>query len=222
MRGLSVPGLRKEYQMSSNQKFTLEKIKALLGPPPLIKGESEEAYSNWWGVFVAEFEPESFSDWLDVHQLAKKHWEQERLNRCNTALLNNVLLSALTDLLTTFNSAKPGSHIAIPSAVAHAYYAGDKRAMEEARKKVASCGVTDDHILAEALRQRAKELILFDRLDSNRANASRAIRKELDRRSDVRRKGSAEKPSKDPVSTAIQDQDWAEKLDVNLDGRAQN
>jgi hypothetical protein len=59
MRGLSVPGLRKEYQMSSNQKFTLEKMKALLGPPPLIKGESEEAYSNWWGVFVAEFEPES-------------------------------------------------------------------------------------------------------------------------------------------------------------------
>ncbi len=191
--------------MPSNQKFTADQIKELVGTPRLIQGESEKAYWMWWEAFAEERKPECLSDWLDVNQLATKHWEQERLNRCNTALVDSALRPALTHLLRPFVSALSGGCITVPEKVARDYYADD----EEAREKVADCGITDDHILAEAVQMRGKELLLFDRMDNHRANAKRALQKELDRRSDARRNA--------PPRNADEGQDWGSTLDINLD-----
>jgi hypothetical protein len=209
--------------MSEDNGMTEDQFKSLVAAPPIIRGESEEAYWKWWKAFVAEHRPNSLSDWLDVNQLAIKSWEQERVNRCNTALVDNALRRALTHLLMPFNRMVAGGHIASPESVAHAYYSTDDEAREEARVKLAICGITDDQILAEAMQTRAKEMILLDRIDSSRSNAKRAIRKELDRRAEARRKDPRQNASKDnaPAQIITEDQDWVDKLD-SLDGLAQN
>ena len=61
---------------------------------------------------------------------------------------------------------------------------------EQARDNLQKCGITEDQILAEAMQIRAKELVVFDRMDNYRANAQRNIRKGLDRRSAARRNQS--------------------------------
>jgi hypothetical protein len=45
--------------LNENQKMTADQIKALLGAPRLIRGESEEAYWKWWSAFVEQYKPES-------------------------------------------------------------------------------------------------------------------------------------------------------------------
>ena len=203
-----------EKKMSSNQKFTADQIKEMVGTPRLMQGESEKAYWMWWEAFAEERKPECLSDWLDVNQLAIKNWEQERLNRCNTALLDSALRTALRHLLIRFVSPLSGGLITVPETVARDYYGDDEEAREEAREEVAACGITDDHILAEAIQMRGKELLLFDRMDNHRANAKRALQKELDRRSESRRNDPPQKPDKI--------QDWGTTLDINLEGLAQN
>ena len=69
------------------QGRTAEQMKALFGPPPLVRGESEEQYWKWWEAFVEEHKPKTLSDWVEVNDLANKQWEQGRLRRCNPALI---------------------------------------------------------------------------------------------------------------------------------------
>lgn len=175
-----------------DQEMTAEQIKALLGAPCLIRGESEEAYWKWWSAFVEEHKPKTLSNWLEVNDLANKHWEQDRLRRCNSAILDGVMVSALRSLLTPFQTI---SFSAVKmTSVAQEYYADDKDG-RTARTKVAECGITDAHILAEAMLQRRDALLLLDRMDSHRSNSRRLLLKDLDRRADARRASPQDQPA---------------------------
>lgn len=174
--------------MSSNRKFTAEEIKLLVGPPRLIRGESAEDYGKWWSAFVELYEPETLPEWLDVNQLAVKRWEQERLRECNSALVDGTLIEALKNLLRPLNSQNlHNPDTFLPHKTAHDYYFGDEEAKREARVQLEMLGVTDDQILAEAMQICARPLAMFDKLDDYRTNAQRALRKELERRSESRR-----------------------------------
>lgn len=173
--------------LNDGQKFTADQIKALLGAPRLIKGESEADYWKWWTAFAEAYNPESFADWLEVNQLAVKHWEQERLQRCSSALIDGVLIEALRTLLRPFCNPLVSEGIVYPSRIAHSYYRGDEAEREQAREEVESYGITEDQILAEAMKLRAPAMILFDRMDNYRASAKRSLQKGLDRRLEARR-----------------------------------
>jgi len=173
-----------------DQEMTAEQIKDLLGPPRLVSGESVEAYWKWWFAFVQEHKPKTLSNWLEVNDLANKHWEQDRLRRCNSAILDSVRFSALKKLL------EPFQNIGLNAArVAQEYYAGDNKEGRAARAKVLECGITDDHILAEAMEMRRDALLLLDRMDSHRSNSRRLLLKDLDRRANARRALAPEQPA---------------------------
>jgi hypothetical protein len=169
--------------MSANDDLerTADQIKALLGAPPLMRGESEEDYWKWWLAFAEEHEPKRLSDWLEVNELAQRHWEQRRLRRYGPALVEGALVEALTDLLRPL-------HIGgIPLKVAHDYFGNDAKAKQRARETVTTYGITEEQIVAEAMQKRGSALLVLDRMDNHRANASRLLRKEIDRRSESRR-----------------------------------
>jgi hypothetical protein len=182
-------------QMNDDQKITADQIKALLGAPRLIRGESEEAYWQWWSAFVEQYKPDSLSDWLEVHDLAIKHWEQNRLRRCNSALVDGALIAALKNLLRPLHAVNVFNPIAggldaienNATKIAHEYYAGNDQERRRAREKVEAWGIGDDQIIAEAMQLRGNAMLLFDRMDNYRAGAKRAHQKELDRRSEARR-----------------------------------
>jgi hypothetical protein len=79
---------------NDDRKITLDEMKEFLGAPPLIRGESEEAFWKWFTVFTDEHQPESFSDWLEVHDYAVKQWEKNRLQRFNSALIEGGAVSS--------------------------------------------------------------------------------------------------------------------------------
>jgi hypothetical protein len=167
---------------NDNLEITADQMKAMLGAPRLIRGESEEAYWKWWLAFVEAYKPKSLPDWVEVNELANKNWEQDRLRRCSPALVDGMLVKALTNLL------EPFSKIGIsPYNLARDYYGGDDKARRRAREKVTWCGITDDQILAEAMQMRGSALVLLDRMDNYRASARRSLQKELERRSEARR-----------------------------------
>src|SRR6478672_9541994 len=71
---------------NANQKLTVDQAKALLGPPPLMLGESEEEYWKWWAACVEPERPKKFFDWLEVNELAHNKWEQKRLRLSRAAI----------------------------------------------------------------------------------------------------------------------------------------
>jgi hypothetical protein len=172
---------------NDDRKITLDEIQALLEKPPLIRGESEEDFWKWFSVFVDEHQPESFSDWLEVHDIAVKQWEKNRLQRSNSALIEAVMFQALRNLVKPFCHPLIAEGIEYATKIAHDFYFGDDEEMERARDKLVGFRITEDQILAEAMQMRAKELVVFDRMDNYRTNAQRNIRKGLDRRSEARR-----------------------------------
>ena len=115
------------------------------------------------------------------------------MSRCNNALVDNSLRTALRHLLQPFVGQASGGRIVIADKVARDYYSADEEDSEEAREKVASCGITDDDIMAEAIQLRGDAIIQLDRMDKHRAYAKRAIQKELDRRSNARRDNPSSK-----------------------------
>src|SRR5277367_488485 len=77
-RAWALSSQRNREAMKSKEKFTADEFKELLGPPRLIRGESEEAYWKWWSAFVAAYNPERSLEWFQLNHYATKTWEQQR------------------------------------------------------------------------------------------------------------------------------------------------
>jgi hypothetical protein len=174
------PKFKKELLMTATQELTVDQAKALLGPPPLMPGESQEEYWKWWTVFVEPDKPKKFLAWLEVNELAHKEWEQKRLRRYRPALVKRAQILALNSLLRAV-------HVGIPDNIAKDYFGNDATAQRRAREIVDSYGITEDQIVAEVLVSRGDEMLILDRMDSNRASASRHLRKAIDRRAETGR-----------------------------------
>jgi hypothetical protein len=166
--------------MFTNQELTVDQVKALLGPPPLMLGESEEEYWKWWTALVEPDKPKRFLAWLEVNELAHKEWEQKRLRRCGPALVKRALSLALHSILLAL-------HDGIGLKLAKDYFGNDATEQRKAREIVASYGITEEQIVAEAMVKRGAEMLILDRMDSNRASASRPLRKAIDRRAETGR-----------------------------------
>jgi hypothetical protein len=166
---------------NANQELTLDQAKALLGPPPIMLGESEEEYWNWWAAFVEPDKPKRFFAWLEVNELAHKEWEQNRIRRSRPALVKRAMISALSSILFGVR------HSGIHSKTARDYFGNDATEQREAREIVASYGITEEQIVAEAIVNRGDAMLILDRMDSNRASASRHLRKAIGRRAETAR-----------------------------------
>jgi hypothetical protein len=164
---------------NTDQELTVDQVRALLGPPPLMLGESEEEYWKWWTAFVEPDKPKKFFVWLEVNELAHKEWEQKRLRHYRSAIVKRALISALESILLGF----PGGGVARKKA--EDYFGNDIAAQQEVREILESFGITDEQIAAKAMLWRGEEMLIFDRMDSNRANASRHLRKAIDRRAET-------------------------------------
>jgi hypothetical protein len=179
--------------MTSDQKFTQDQIKELLGPPRLIQGESEEAYWKWWDAFVAAYKPERLDEWFQLHEFATKTWEQQRLRRYNSAIVENAMPKALDNLL---NRVESGRNLGLDNLgremIISEYFSESEKEGKSEVARVESWGITRELIMAEAMRLRADSLVVFDKLDSYRAHAKRALVKDLDRSRQARSSNSDE------------------------------
>ena len=157
---------------NDDRKITMDEIKALLEKPPLIRGESEEAFWKWFSAFADEYQPESFSDWLEVHDYAVKQWEQNRLQRSNSALVEGVQYRALRNLVMPFFTLLNSVRLDYGCRSSTTFFSEMTKRRNKRATIFEAFEITDDQILAEAMQIRAKELVAFDRIDNYRANAA--------------------------------------------------
>ena len=181
--------------VKDQESHATSQMRVLFGKPPLIKGESEEDYWMFWDAFAEDIKPKRWPDWILVNDLAHKYWEQLRLRRYSPALIEGACIEALEVLLRPFArqaAEAKGSSIdkkvaftdnEIAGDIARFYYVGMDGAKQRAALYVADCGITTDQIFALAMQMRGSGLLMLDRMDGNRENTCRALRKELERRS---------------------------------------
>ena len=180
-----------EYRMPSDRKFTADEIKELIGAPRLIRGESEEAYWKWWSAFVAAYNPASLLEWIQLNDYATKTWEQQRLQRSNSVVVEMAMVKALQNLLCHLESGRSlGLNALDREKISENYFFGTEKEKKRTVEEVEGWGVTGELIMAEAMRLRADSLVVFDKLDSYRAHAKRALLKDLDRSMEARRNSS--------------------------------
>ena len=83
-------------------------IAELLGPRPLLSGESAERYDAMFARFIVEFEPDGVIEWVllrDVHDLT---WEIQRVRVLIASLVDSsrgealALIGALTSTWSRF------------------------------------------------------------------------------------------------------------------------
>jgi hypothetical protein len=163
------------------ETLAIDKIRALFGEPPLIKGESEQLYWRLWKAFEDDIKPKSLPEWIAVNDLVHKYWEQLRLRRYSPAFIESACIEVLEVLLRPYVGAIPEMEHAT-SDIARFYYVGLNGAKHRAVEFVTECGITPDQILACAMQKCGPGLLIFDRMDTNRDIASRVLRKELERR----------------------------------------
>jgi hypothetical protein len=164
---------------NTDQELTADQVRALLGPPPSMLGETEEEYWKWWTAFVEPDKPKRFLVWLEINELAHKEWEQKRLRHYRSAIVERALISALESILLGI----PVEGVARKKA--EDYFGNDSVAQQEVREILESYGITDEQIAAKAMLRRGEEMLIFDRMDNNRASASRHLRKAIERRAET-------------------------------------
>jgi hypothetical protein len=165
---------------NSDQELTVEEVRALLGPPPIMPGESEQEYWTWWTTFVQPGKAKTFVVWMEVNDLAHLEWEQKRLRHSGPALVRRGLILALSLMLL-------GRYDGIREKIAKDYFGKDGTEQRRAREIVAGYGITQDQIVAEAMVSRGKEMLIVDRMVCNRATATRHLRKAIGRRAETGR-----------------------------------
>jgi hypothetical protein len=82
-----------------------------------------------------------------------------------------------------------GKNDRIPEAVARDYCLGDAQAKQEARETFARLGLTEDHVMAEAMQRCGAGLGTLGRLDKHCGTQIRLLQKDMARRTEPRRNG---------------------------------
>ena len=166
---------------NANQVLTVDQVRALLGPAPLMPGESEEKSRKWWTAFSRARQAKKV--------LCLAGGQRTRAQRMGTKASETLSLrgrQARAQISSQVNVVLGcGVTITVPK-WAEDYFGNDNVAQRQARKVVESYGITEEQIVAAAMVDSGAQMLIFDRMDNNRASASRRLRKAIDRRAEAR------------------------------------
>jgi hypothetical protein len=112
--------LVKKYEALSKNS-----MRDLFGKPPLLKDENPEDYWRLWDAFAADLNPKTWPEFIAVNDLAHKYWEQLRLRRYSSALIDGGCIEALEYLLRPFLGASEDPQMKNASSdIARFFYVG--------------------------------------------------------------------------------------------------
>jgi hypothetical protein len=169
--------LSKSSSRVENETDTFE---TLFGEPPLIAGESKEAYLQLYAAIAAEVKPKTIFDKMPVKDQADKYWEEQRLKRRSAKLIEANLIQALESLLRTICDPLENE-----SELAQSYFAGSAKDKKTIEARLAAYGITLQHIQAKAIELAHPGLLSIDRMVTTREGARRLLRRDLEKRMPV-------------------------------------
>jgi hypothetical protein len=148
---------------------------ALFGPAPLLEGEDSAAYDELLSRISGTIKPADVLEEMWVRDVVDLSWENFRLRRLKSNLLNANAHRGLKTVLESITS--PGMAILLPKQWA----ARDADAIKEVDKLLASSDLTMDAVMAETLAYIIDDFERIDRLIMHTEARRNAILREVDR-----------------------------------------
>ena len=175
---------------ASPSKLIPDEIRDLLGKPPLIRGENPAQYENLFSQLVAEFDPQSVSDWVLVRDLADGLWETVRLRQMNGSVIDlGVHQNGLKLVLPLMSVASSDETSAIADGgrqLLAGYLAGERDAVVRVEELLTTAGLDLGALTAAAFEAKVATCQQIDRMmDSRKKQRDQAMRY-LERRAEAR------------------------------------
>ena len=148
---------------------------ALFGPAPLLEGEDSAAYDELLSRISGTIKPADVLEEMWVRDVVDLSWENFRLRRLKSNLLNANAHRGLKTVLESITS--PGMAILLPKQWA----ARDADAIKEVDKLLASSDLTMDAVMAETLAYIIDDFERIDRMIMHTEARRNAILREVDR-----------------------------------------
>jgi hypothetical protein len=166
---------RGQSTSTEDRNQTDKTFETLFGEPPLIEGESKEAYWQFYAMVEADRKPKSIFDRMEVKDAADKYWEEQRLTRQAADLVEAKMPRALMSMV--IRTQDPKDH----NVLGH-YFGGSEREKKTIMAHLAAQGLTPRHIRAEATELARPGLLAIDRMRTTRETARRLLRKDFEKR----------------------------------------
>src|SRR5690242_18852725 len=174
-----------------------EELRGLFGDPPLWEGDDPKLYHSLLAAVIRERKPETFTDWLAVHDLVTALWEELRLRRASAGIIRAGMLPALMDFSKAiFWHDHPSPPLKMPSVAALQYFSEDLDERNEFKSLLAQYGFTEVEIQARSAQMNSDAVRMLESMIAARERKRRKLRKE-DRQSARRRRGNKENPVED-------------------------
>ena len=164
------------YRSRSAQLIETPGQRSLLGPAPIMEGESVSAYNEFYAQIRSAIKPKNSIDEILVRDVVDLSWEVVRLRRMKAKLLKARKPRGIETILTSICGQQRAEKLASQWA------AGDRRATAKVEGHLASMGLDPEAVASEALCADIRDFEIIDRLtmmaEQRRNNALR----EIDRR----------------------------------------
>ena len=150
-----------------------EEFEGLFGePPPLLEGEDPNLYWGLLAAMIKDRKPQSFPEWIYVHDTVNKLWEEQRFKRVSTLLMRGETLSALKYLLKQSD---------LNPALASKYFSEEAEERQEAVSLLTRYGLTPAVFQAKAAQQNSDAIQMFEAMGARRGRERRKLRQEDER-----------------------------------------
>jgi hypothetical protein len=159
-------------------------------------------------ALIKEREPQSFSEWIYVHDSVNKLWEEQRLKRASTGLMRGEMFSALIYFLRKIYTdgqepeqtepfLRPIDYqppiLSAVEKLAFKYFSKDSKERQEVISLLARYGITPEVLQAKAAQQNSDAIQMFEAMGARRGKERRKLRREDER---LQRRRDAAKDSK--------------------------
>jgi hypothetical protein len=158
-------------------------LEGLFREPPLLEGENANLYWGLLAAMIKDCKPQSFSDWIHVHDTVSNLLEEQRYKRVSTDLMRGEKFTALTYFLKQ-NDLNP--------ALASEYFSEDPEERQEAVLLLTRYGITPALLQAKAAQANGAAIQMLENMTKRREKNRRK-----DRREDKQRR-QADKDSQKP------------------------
>jgi hypothetical protein len=175
-----------------------DELEGLFGDPPLLEGEDPNRYWGLLAAMIREREPQSFSEWIYLHDTVSKLWEEQRLKRASTGLMRGEMFSALMYFLRKIHTdgrvdtkqdvflqqLQIDYHLAKSSEVeklAFKYFSNNPKERQEVVSLLARYGITPAVLQAKAAQQNSDAIQMFEAMGARRGKERRKLRQEDER-----------------------------------------
>ena len=164
------------------QKSKIEipkQFESLFGQPPLLEDENREAYYALRSALIEDRQPKTVMDWIHVHDLVTKLWEEQRLRRVSTELIGSGKLKAVKHFLEDICRDLCPSPFE-PAEMALKYFSTNPKESKAVRSLLEQHGITASAIQAKAAQLESGGVLMFERMIAARENGRRMLRKEAE------------------------------------------